>query len=135
MQHQFFLLAGFWIWWPVMSKVPEIGQLSPPVKCVYLFLQTLPGGIVGAFITYAQSILYTHYTQATQRPWGIGLKLDQEIAGLTMWVGTNVLFLLLISIIFLRWANQEESQDRKSALARQREANRIVATGGSQPGP
>jgi len=134
-QHQCFILAGLWIWWPMMSKVPELGPLPPPLQCVYLFLQTLPGGIVGAFITYAENILYPHYGQSMQRPWGIDLKTDQEIGGLSMWVGTNVLFLLLISIIFLNWASKEEAKDRNAALARQRERNRIVATGGTPPGP
>jgi putative membrane protein len=131
MQHQFFILAGFWIWWPLMSKVPELGQLSPPVKCIYLFLQTIPGGIVGAFITYAEGTLYSHYALASQRPWGLQIKTDQEIAGLMMWVGTNTLFLVLISVIFLRWAGKQEEEDERRLKARRIEANRIVATGGT----
>jgi putative membrane protein len=130
-QHQFFLLAGFWLWWPLMSKVPELPQYSAPVKCLYLFLQTLPGGVVGAFITYSEGILYTHYEDVSQRPWGLSLKVDQEIAGLMMWVGTNVLFLLLITVIFIRWASAEESKDRQKLEERRREASRIVATGGT----
>ncbi|MBA2754787.1 MAG: hypothetical protein H0U40_10055, partial [Chloroflexia bacterium] len=39
---------------------------------------------------------------------------DQEIAGLLMWVGGNTIFLLLITVIFLRWAASEERQDREA---------------------
>jgi putative membrane protein len=131
LQHQFFILAGFWLWWPLMSKVPELPPLSAPVKCLYLFLQTLPGGIVGAFITYSEGILYPHYEKATQRPWGLGLKTDQEIAGLTMWVGTNMLFLVLITVIFINWASSEDARDREKLKQRRAEASRIVATGGT----
>ena len=130
-QHQFFILAGFWLWWPLMSKVPELPALSPPVKCLYLFLQTLPGGVTGAFITYSEGILYSHYEEALQRPWGLSLKVDQEIAGLTMWVGTNALFLVLISVIFIRWASAEEGRDREKLRQRRVEAARIVRTGGT----
>ena len=131
LQHQFFILAGFFLWWPLMSKVPELPPLSPPVKCLYLFLQTLPGGMVGAFITYSEGILYPHYEKATQRPWGLTLKVDQEIAGLTMWVGTNVLYLALITVIFIGWASREEASDRENLRMRRAEAARIVATGGT----
>jgi cytochrome c oxidase assembly factor CtaG len=107
----FFLLAGFLFYWPLMSTRPETPQLSPPVKCVYLFLQTIPAGIIGALITYAGPGLYPHYEEASVRPWGIDLKTDQEIAGLIMWVGMNTLFLGLITVIFLRWAGREEKAD------------------------
>lgn len=130
-QHQFFILAGFWLWWPLMSKVPELPPLSPPVKCLYLFLQTIPGGIVGAFITYSESILYPHYEEASQRPFGLSLKVDQEIAGLSMWVGTNVLYLALITVIFISWASAEERGDREKLQRRRIEAARIVSSGGT----
>ncbi len=114
LQHAFFILAGFLFYWPLMSTVPETPQLSPPVKCLYLFLNTIPAGIIGASITYAGPGLYPHYEEASVRPWGIDLKTDQEIAGLVMWVGMNTLFLTMISIIFLTWASREEAQDREA---------------------
>ena len=120
-QHLFFLLAGFLFYWPLMSTRPETPQLSPPLKCLYLFVQTIPAGIIGALITYAGPGLYPHYEQASVRPWGISLKLDQEIAGLTMWVGMNTLFLGLLTVIFLRWAGGEERADFESL----REESRI----------
>ncbi len=124
LQHLCFLAAGFLFYWPLMSVVPEAPQLSPPVKCIYLFLQTIPAGIIGAAITYAGPGLYPWYENATVRPWGIDLKTDQEIAGLTMWVGMNTLFLGLISIIFLRWATREEAADKAAHRAAHRQTSR-----------
>jgi cytochrome c oxidase assembly factor CtaG len=122
LQHQFFLLAGFLFFWPLMSPVPASPQLSPPLKCLYLFLQTIPSGLVGATITYAGPGLYPHYEQAAVRPWGISLLADQQIGGLLMWVGMNTVFLVMLSVIFLRWANDEERKDRlpRSQRPRQR---------------
>lgn len=137
LQHGFFLLAGFLFYWPLMSTVPESPQLSPPVKCLYLFVQTIPAGIIGALITYAGPGLYPHYELATVRPWGIDLKTDQEIAGLAMWVGMNTLFLGLITVIFLRWASSEEQRDRDASIAQgqaaaagRRRADGVPATSG-----
>jgi cytochrome c oxidase assembly factor CtaG len=113
-----------------MSTVPESPQLSPPVKCLYLFLQTIPAGILGALITYAGPGLYPHYEEASVRPWGIDLKTDQEIAGLVMWVGMNTLFLGMITVIFLRWANREEANDyaalRDESRAKRQRARELL---------
>lgn len=118
LEHQFFLVAAFFLWWPLLSKVPQWPRLSPPLQCFHLFAQTIPGGVVGAFLAYADAGLYTPYLRATVRPWGIGLKTDQEIAGVLMWVGANMFFLLLITIIFLRWASREEAKDRQPVTTR-----------------
>ena len=114
LQHQFFLVAGFLFFWPLMSTVPESPQLSPPVKCLYLFLQTVPSGIVGATIVYAAPGLYPHYAEASVRPWRISIAEDQVIGGILMWVGMNSVFLILLSVIFLRWAHAEERSDREA---------------------
>lgn len=129
-QHQFFLLAGFLFFWPLMSPVSEAPQLSPPLKCLYLFLQTIPSGVVGSLITFAGPGLYPHYEQATVRPWGISLIVDQRIGGLLMWVGMNTAFLTMLTVIFLRWARDE---DRKEELpASQRPRQRIAPVGDGQ---
>lgn len=132
LQHQFFLITGFLFFWPLMSTVRESPQLSPPMKCVYLFLQTIPSGIVGATIVYAAPGLYPHYADASVRPWGLSVAEDQVIGGLLMWVGMNTVFLLLLSVIFLRWANAEQRRDREAlrqGLMRQRIAPVAEPTG------
>lgn len=132
-QHGFFLLAGFLFFWPLMSPVPESPQLSAPMKCFYLFVQTIPAGVVGAMITYARPGLYPHYLEASVRPWGIDLKTDQEIAGLVMWVGMNAIFLTMLTVIFLRWANGETRKDRDAMAAENQ--RRRQAREASMPAP
>jgi putative membrane protein len=117
MQHQFFLVAGFLFFWPLMSTVKESPQLSPPMKSLYLFAQTIPSGIVGATIVYAAPPLYPHYADATVRPWGLSIADDQVLGGMFMWVGMNLVFLTLLSIIFLRWASAEDRKEREPRAA------------------
>lgn len=123
LQHMFFLVTGFLFFWPIMSTVPESPPLSPLMKCVYLFAQTLPSGLVGSTIVYAAPGLYPHYADSNQRPWGISIAADQQMGGLIMWVGMNVVFLMMITVIFLRYASAEEDKDReaiRSGASRQR---------------
>lgn len=112
-QHMFFLVTGFLFFWPLMSTVKESPQLSPGAKCIYLFAQTLPSGIVGASIVYATPPLYPHYADSIARPWGLSVAEDQVIGGLMMWVGMNAIFLIMLSIIFLHWAGDEERHDKE----------------------
>ena len=116
-EHQFFLVAACFFWWPLLSKVPVWPRFPPLLQCLHLFAQTIPSGIVGAFLSLSGPGIYAPYLRASVRPWGLGVKTDQEIAGLLMWVGGNMFFLLLITIIFLRWASREEAKDGQPAAA------------------
>lgn len=122
-QHAWFVVAGFLFFWPIMSIVPESPQLPPLLKCLYLFLQTIPSGLVGAMILYAAPGLYPHYAQSNQRPFGLSVAEDQVLSGAIMWVGMNSVFLIMITVIFLRYAAAEEAKDKaaiRSGAARQR---------------
>jgi putative membrane protein len=111
LEHNAFLLAAFLAWWPILSRSPELPGLAPLPSCLYLFAQTIPSGIVGAFITFADAGLYDVYPQA-ERIWGLSLGTDQEIAGLMMWVLANGIYLGWITVIFIKWGTEQERADR-----------------------
>lgn len=114
LQHIAFLVTGFLFFWPIMSTLPEAPQLQPLMKCLYLFAQTIPSGVVGAMIVYAGPGLYPHYAQAVQRPFGLSLAEDQVLGGVIMWVGMNGVFLAMITVIFLKFAAAEEKKDQEA---------------------
>jgi putative membrane protein len=111
MEHNLFLVAALFTWWPVLSRSPELPGLSPLMGCLYLFAQTIPSGIVGAFITFAEPGLYDVYDEA-DRIWGISLATDQQVAGLMMWVLANTIYLGWITVIFVKWGTEQERADR-----------------------
>lgn len=117
LQHIAFLVTGFLFFWPIMSPLAEAPQLSPLMKCLYLFVQTLPSGAVGAMIVYAGPGLYPHYADAVQRPFGLSLAEDQVLSGAIMWVGMNTVFLAMITVIFLKYASAEEKKDQEAIAA------------------
>lgn len=113
-QHLSFLLAALLAWWPILSPLPAWPRLIPPLQCLYLFLYSIPNGIVGAFITFAAPGLY-HYYATAPRIRGISLETDQQLAGVMMWVGGGSIYLLWLTVIFFRWAaGQEEAENRLS---------------------
>ncbi|HQY31477.1 MAG TPA: cytochrome c oxidase assembly protein, partial [Thermomicrobiales bacterium] len=113
-EHMTFLVAAFFLWWPILGRNPEWPSLEPLPACLYLFLQAIPGSMVGAFLTFAGAGVYAVYPQAP-RIWGISLATDQQLAGLQMWVLNGMIFLGWITIIFLRWAADEERRDQQPA--------------------
>ena len=87
-------------------------MIPPAVAILYLFVQTIPGQIVGAFITYADHVLYPSYLDAA-RVIDMSALTDQQIGGLIMWIGTSTLYLAALGIIFFRWANTEDREQQK----------------------
>lgn len=119
-QHIMVLGAAILAWWAILSPLPAWPRLSPLLQCLYLFFETLPGGAIGAFITLAGPGVYSFYDNVP-RIWGIDLEMDQEFAGLMMWVGSSLIYLLWITVIFFQWAAKEEEKEtttRRPSTAR-----------------
>jgi putative membrane protein len=132
-QHLSFLVAALLVWWPVLGPLPAWPRLSPPVQCLYLFLESIPGSIIGAFITLAAPGVYDFYDRAP-RIWGIDLATDQQMAGLLMWVGAQLLYLLWITIVFFQWASGEETKEWSGVGQQPRAFNRQPPSARVAPG-
>ncbi|MBA3414119.1 MAG: cytochrome c oxidase assembly protein [Chloroflexia bacterium] len=110
-QHQMYIATAFLAWWPLVGPLPEWPRPATLAQCLYLFAQTLPGGLVGSFLSLAQTGLYPYYRDLP-RMWGVSLGMDQQIAGLMMWVGASTVYLVLTAVVFFRWAAREEAKER-----------------------
>ena len=116
-QHSVFVIVGMLAWYPICGTNPAWPRAAPLVQCLLLFLETFPGGMLGAMITLTAPGLYDFYDNAP-RLWGIGLATDQLFAGLSMWVGLPVVYLTALSVLFLRCAGREEAKDRATPAQR-----------------
>ena len=117
LEHVMFLGAGIVLWWPILSPLPECPRSTYLSQMLYLcVLPTVPS-ILGAMITFSQDITYKWYAEAP-RVWNISAHTDQQIGGIIMWIPGGVVFLGVLVIVFLSWANQEESYQkiRRSSL-------------------
>lgn len=97
----FVLLVAFWaFWWHVLRADGE--QLSGGMAVLYVFAAMLPASALGAVLTFARTPLYTAQAQATVHA-GRDPLVDQQLAGLIMWIPADVLYMVIAVALFLRW--------------------------------
>jgi putative membrane protein len=105
-QHRTFLAASVIMWWPFLSPLPELPRLSYPGQMLYCFLMVIPMSIVAIYIAMADHILYPAYSLAP-RVWDITPMSDQQIGGLIMWVPGGLLFYVVMTFVFFKWASRD----------------------------
>ena len=109
--HVVLLLSALIVWMPVVSPLPEIPRLVPPLRMAYLFLQSVVPTIPASFLTFGSHPLYRRY-ESLPKLWGLSALNDQLIAGLIMKIGAGLMLWGLITVIFFRWAAAEERHNR-----------------------
>jgi putative membrane protein len=106
-EHLSFIATALLTLLPVMSPTALFPRLAPPVQVLYLFLQSLLPTALGAIIAFDAAPLYSFYVQAP-RLWGLTVMEDQLYAGLIMWIGGALFWLLALTIVFFKWFNRQE---------------------------
>jgi putative membrane protein len=115
LEHVMFIVTATLTWWPVFSPMDELPRLPDPAQCLYLFLESIPPTILGALITFAGWVLYPTYAHAP-RVWGLSPEIDQQAAGLIMWIPGALVYLLVLTVVFFRWFGEDDykpSQDTR----------------------
>ncbi len=115
--HLMFMGTAVLMWWPVMSRSPEVPPLPYGLRMLYLFLVGIPMQAVAAPITLADTVLYHFYAEAP-RTWGLTALQDQQWGGLLMWVPGGLYMGAAIAVVFFQWARREAETDRLEAEAR-----------------
>ena len=105
-QHLTLLVASVLMWWPFLSPLPELPRLSYPGQMLYCFLMVIPMSIVAIYIAMADHVLYPAYSIAP-RVWDITPLSDQQIGGLIMWIPGGLLFYVVMSVVFFKWAGRD----------------------------
>ena len=111
LQHSTFLAAGLLFWWPIVGADPSRWRLPHPVRLFYLFLAMPQNSFLGVALMGAPAVLYPHYL-TNDRSWGPSPLVDQNVGGMLMWVGGDVVFLLAMGLIVAAWVRFE---DRRTA--------------------
>jgi Predicted membrane protein len=111
-QHFAFLAASMILWWPVMSRTPELPPLGYPTRLLYLFLNTLPLTVTAVVISLSGSLLYATYVGAP-RVWPVSPIEDQRLGGLIMWLIGSFVLLGAMSVTFFKWVGHAERLDRQ----------------------
>jgi len=109
LEHLTFIIFGVLNWWPIYSPLEEgLPRLSLGGRILYLFLSGMPMVALGAGLTFSLP-LYAPYLTAP-RIWGLSAATDQQLGGLIMWVPVNIAYIVIVSIIFIRWMQKQEAK-------------------------
>ena len=102
------VVAGFVLWLPVISPLPE-GRLGPMWgRMLYLFGATaLVAVIPASMLTFSTTPVYAIYELAP-RVFGLTAREDQQIAGILMKLATIPIVWGTIGVLWYRW-NREEA--------------------------
>jgi putative membrane protein len=107
LEHLMFMSAAVLMWWPLASQLPELPRLAYPGQMLYSFLMTIPMSVVAIYITMADTVLYPFYSSAP-RIMKLSPMEDQLLGGLIMWVPGGLLFMIIMSVVFFKWASRGE---------------------------
>ena len=105
-QHLTFMAASVLMWWPFLSPLPELPRLAYPGQMLYCFLMVIPMSIIAIYIAMADHVLYPAYSIAP-RIWDLTPMSDQQIGGLIMWVPGGLLFYVVMTFVFFKWAGRD----------------------------
>lgn len=107
--HVLIVASGYVMWWPVVSPLPELPPIAPPMQMLYLFVQSLAPTIPASFLTFGREPLYPIYA-TFPRIWELSALNDQMIAGLIMKLIGGAILWVVIATVFFRWANREQRE-------------------------
>jgi cytochrome c oxidase assembly factor CtaG len=96
--------AGGLFWWPVFSPRRST-RLRPGMAIAYLFTGCLASTLAGASIAFAGPGFFPGHVYSL---------LDQQVAGLIMWVPCCTVYLSAIMAILARWYGEPDA-DRRMA--------------------
>jgi putative membrane protein len=128
--HLLLFVVSMLMWFPVVNQLPEYPIMNPPLKMVYLFLQSVIPNVPVAFLTLSTGVVYSFYGHVP-RPFAISVLTDQQLAGAIMKVGGTALLWSVILIVFFRWYGDQVRADRAEQAERRSVAIRKLpeATG------
>src|SRR5882762_2147088 len=101
-EHACFFATSLMFWWPVIQPFPSVARWPGWSIPLYLFLGTLPGGALGAFLTFCDRVLYPSYAAAPMILHLSPLE-DQVFAGALMWVFGTFVYTVPAVILTVRF--------------------------------
>lgn len=110
-EHITFIVFGILSWWPILSPTEKLPRLSLGGQILYIFLNGMPAVLLGAGLTFTPP-LYAPYIEQTIRTWGISPAVDQQLGGLIMWVPVNIFYIIIMSMLFIRWMQRQDARQR-----------------------
>jgi cytochrome c oxidase assembly factor CtaG len=117
LEHLSFMVSATIFWWPVFAPLPEY-RLAPLWTQLYLLGGAMANSLIGIWLTFSPAGLYTpylypddslHLMALLRSGWGMTPAIDQEVAGLIMWVGGGFVFVSVMAAAIVRWLGEADA--------------------------
>jgi putative membrane protein len=112
-QHLSFLLSALLFWWALLYAH---GRMGYGAGVFYIFTTAVHTGILGALLTFGQTVWYPEYSE-TSPAWGLTGLEDQQIGGLIMWVPAGVVYTVAGLAMFAAWLRESETMAARRGYA------------------
>jgi cytochrome c oxidase assembly factor CtaG len=113
LQHASFLFSALLFWWAVIHGRQR--ALGFGLAVLYMFTTALHSGLLGALLTFANSVWYPAYADRTTA-WGLTPLEDQQIGGLIMWIPAGLVYIAAALALFAGWLRESEARARSLAF-------------------
>ncbi|MDQ3981727.1 MAG: cytochrome c oxidase assembly protein, partial [Actinomycetota bacterium] len=111
LEHALYLGTALLFWAPVAGVDPT-PRLGRPLRVAYLLAALPVQSFIGLAVYSADEPLYSHYA-TSERTWGPGALDDQQLAGITMWIGGDVLLLAWTGVATAAWLRAEQHEEAR----------------------
>jgi putative membrane protein len=128
---QFSLLAvGLLFWNPALCADPVRWRIPLPLRALYVFVEMTHKGLFGGMFLSMNHPMHRYFATHAP-PWGPGPMTDQRMSILILWIGGNLIFLVALVGLVIRWVQYEARStartDARLAKARAAETSRRTA--------
>lgn len=117
------LAVGLLFWLPAIASDPLRWRLAYPLRALYVFVEMTHKALFGGMFLSMNTAMHDGFARNLP-PWGPDAITDQRIAILILWIGGNLVFLVGLVGIIIRWMQYEKRNQHRTDwhLRLQREA-------------
>jgi cytochrome c oxidase assembly factor CtaG len=111
-------IAGVIFCWPIINPYKEL-RIAPIAGVLYLSTACVFCSLLGLLITFAPLGIYSHYQNLVandsylfmiRNNWKISATVDQQMAGLIMWVPCCLIYLTASMALLIKWFDVKGSE-------------------------
>jgi len=111
LEHASFLAFSLAFWTIVIEPYGKRRVLGYGATIVFVVSSGFVMSLIGAILTFATAPLYAVHLHTTQA-WGLSALQDQQLAGIIMWIPSNLVHVAALCTVFFAWFRADEHRAR-----------------------
>lgn len=115
LQHATFFGSALLFWWALIHG--RAGLRGCGAAILYLFTTMLHSGLLGALLTFSETVVYPSYANVAAGRW-LNAVEDQQLGGLIMWIPAGLVYLCGALALLAGWMRHSAKVDARASVAR-----------------